>query len=181
VGNVTVEQIANRSPRKLLLYARPEQHAARNMFELGILALAQAIEAGCFTGAWEFFGIGTINTSGTIKLAKGFDLQLLPRQSQATYRDVLLSHDIGLSLMYTPHPSLVPIEMASAGMVVVTNTYANKTQESLDAISTNFIAVEPTIDDVQRGLKDAVARVHEYVQRVQGSHVHWSTCWEQTF
>jgi glycosyltransferase involved in cell wall biosynthesis len=181
VGSVTVEQIANRSPRKLLFYARPEQHAARNMFELGILALARAIEAGCFTGEWEFYGIGTINTSGKIRLAEGFDLQLLPRQSQGVYRDLLLAHDVGLCLMYTPHPSLVPIEMASAGMVVVTNTYANKTQATLDTISSNFIAVEPTIDDVRRGLEHAVARLDDYAQRVRGSQVCWSTCWEQTF
>jgi glycosyltransferase involved in cell wall biosynthesis len=181
VGDVTVEQIANRSPKKLLFYARPELHAARNMFELAILALAQAIDAGCFTGEWEFFGIGTIDTSGTINLAKGFDLQLLPRQSQSVYRDLLLAHDVGLSLMYTPHPSLVPIEMASAGMLVVTNTYANKTQASLSAISSNFIAVEPTIEDVRRGLEEAVAKIDDYAQRVQGSHVNWSTCWEQTF
>jgi hypothetical protein len=83
--------------------------------------------------------------------------------------------------MYTPHPSLVPIEMASAGMLVVTNTYANKTQASLSAISSNFIAVEPTIEDVRRGLEEAVAKIDDYAQRVQGSHVNWSTCWEQTF
>jgi hypothetical protein len=83
--------------------------------------------------------------------------------------------------MYTPHPSLVPIEMASAGMVVVTNTYANKTQESLRAISSNFVAVEPTIEAVRQGLKEAVARMDDYAQRVRGSHVNWSTGWEQTF
>ena len=33
--------------------------------------------------------------------------------------------------MYTPHPSLVPIEMASAGMLTVTNSFENKTAEAL--------------------------------------------------
>ena len=33
--------------------------------------------------------------------------------------------------MYTPHPSLVPIEMASAGMLTVTNTFENKTADAL--------------------------------------------------
>ena len=64
---------------------------------------------------------------------------------------------------------------------MVTNTYANKTQEALRAISSNFVAVEPTIEAVRRGLKDAVARMDDYAQRVEGSHVNWSTCWEQTF
>jgi len=57
--------------------------------------------------------------------------------------------------MYTPHPSLVPIEMASAGMLVVTNTYANKTGEVLRAISPNIIGVSPTIEDVRLGLKES--------------------------
>ena len=42
--------------------------------------------------------------------------------------------------MYTPHPSLVPIEMASAGMLTVTNTFENKTSEALRAISGNLLA-----------------------------------------
>ena len=48
--------------------------------------------------------------------------------------------------MYTPHPSLVPIEMASAGMLVVTNTFDNKTAEALAAISPNLIPAEPGME-----------------------------------
>ena len=46
--------------------------------------------------------------------------------------------------MYTPHPSLVPMEMARPGMLTVTNTFENKTAEKLAAISPNLIAAEPT-------------------------------------
>ena len=35
--------LARTGPRRLLFYARPEPHAARNMFELGVLALARAV------------------------------------------------------------------------------------------------------------------------------------------
>ena len=49
---------------------------------------------------------------------------------------MLRDHDVGLALMYTPHPSLVPIEMASAGMLTVTNSFENKTPERMTAIST---------------------------------------------
>ena len=38
----TAAELAGRSPRRLLFYARPEPHAARNMFELGVLALSRA-------------------------------------------------------------------------------------------------------------------------------------------
>ena len=55
-------------------------------------------------------------------------LELLPRADQRAYAELLRDHDVGLALMYTPHPSLVPIEMASAGMLVVTNSFENKTR-----------------------------------------------------
>src|SRR5262249_23291072 len=149
---VTGTEIAGRSPRRLLFYCRPEDHAMRNMYEVGLLALTRALQAGSFRGAWEFHGIGTVEMKGRIKLADGVFLDQLPRQSQSVYRQLLADYDLGLSLMYTPHPSLVPLEMASAGMLTVTNTYANKTSERLLAISCNFIPAEPTIEGIQRGL-----------------------------
>jgi len=181
VGPLQKDDLAKRTPRKLLFYARPEAHATRNMFETAVLALSQAIESGCFNGEWEFHGIGTVETSRNIQLAGGISMHVMPRQSQDAYRDVLRSHDLGLSLMHTPHPSLVPIEMASAGMLVVTNTYANKTKEALEAISANIIAVPPTVDDVTRGLKQAVSQIDDYDRRIIGSRVHWSTSWDSAF
>ena len=40
------DRLRARRPRRLLFYARPEPHAARNMFELGALALRRAAEGG---------------------------------------------------------------------------------------------------------------------------------------
>jgi hypothetical protein len=181
VGRITIPDIANRSPRKLLYYARPEQHAARNMFELGMAALARAVKDGSFGQGWEFYGIGAVETAGKIPLANGAVMQLLPRQSQETYREVLRGHDLGLSLMYTPHPSLVPIEMASAGMLTVTNTCGNKTAELLREISPNLIPVSPTVEGVQEGLRQAVANIAGYEQRVRGASVKWATNWDDAF
>lgn len=48
----------------------------------------------------------------TIKLGDGVFLELLPRLDQEQYRKVLRDYDVGLSLMCSPHPSLVPMEMA---------------------------------------------------------------------
>ena len=46
-----------RAPRRLLFYARPEAHAARNMFELGVLALARGGRSeGLFADGWELQG-----------------------------------------------------------------------------------------------------------------------------
>jgi hypothetical protein len=181
VGTVSVGDIAGRRPRRLLFYARPEAHAARNMFEVGMLGLSRAIADGGFERDWEFHGLGAVSEAGRLPLGGGASLRLHPRLTQAEYRDVLRSHDLGLSLMYTPHPSLVPIEMASAGMLVVTNSFANKTAEKLRSISANLIVVEPTIVGVARGLREAAAACGDHERRVAGSRVAWSADWASSF
>lgn len=181
VEPVSVADIADRRPRRLLFYARPEQHASRNMFELGVWALSEAIDTGLFADGWELRGIGTLGTSSRLQLPRGHFLELVPRQAQGRYGELLRAHDLGLSLMYTPHPSLVPLEMASAGMVAVTNTYANKTADRLRAISPNILGVSPTVEGIKLGLAEAVTRVADYEGRVRGSTVAWSSSWDRSF
>jgi hypothetical protein len=130
--DVTTERLARSRPHRLLVYARPEQHAARNMFELGILALRAAVADGALSPAeWLIDGIGAGRAFEPVSLGRGVRLALLPRVSLAEYYQLLPRYDAGLSLMLTPHPSLVPLEMAAAGLVTVTNTYANKTAAAL--------------------------------------------------
>jgi len=174
----SVAELSDRRPRRLLFYARPEPHAARNMFELGVLALSQALEDGAFQRGWELRGIGTVESGRRLALAGGAHLELLPRAGQREYARVLAEHDVGLALMYTPHPSLVPIEMAAAGMLTVTNSFANKTPAALAAISSNLIAAPPTIDGVASALREAALAVEDAERRERGSHVRWSRDWE---
>ena len=42
----SLEALRSRDTRRLLFYARPEDHAARNMFELGVLAIRRALSTG---------------------------------------------------------------------------------------------------------------------------------------
>ena len=171
--------LAARSSRRLLFYARPEPHAARNMFELGVLALSRAVATGSLSG-WELRGAGG-RTSGSLELGRGHSLALLPRSDERHYRELLREHDVGLALMYTPHPSLVPLEMAAAGMLTVTNTFENKTAAALTAISSNLIAVEPTVEAIEAGVLEAVDAASDYERRARGAAVDWSTSWEQSF
>jgi glycosyltransferase involved in cell wall biosynthesis len=168
-----------RQANSLLFYARPEPHAERNMFELGVMALAEAIHDGCFPGSWRFYGIGALEHSW-VRITDEVSMEILSRQSQDAYRGLLRQHSIGLSLMDTPHPSLVPLEMASAGMLVVTSTFENKTAESLRAISENLIPVEPTVDGIKRGLGEAVDGIGSVERRIQGSQVAWSRSWQES-
>jgi GT2 family glycosyltransferase len=174
-------ELAGRAPRRLLFYARPEPHAARNMFELGMLALGRALERGAFADGWELNGIGTVESGRRLDLGGGAALSLLPRTGQGDYARLLREHDVGLALMHTPHPSLVPIEMASAAMLTVTSTFENKTAGALAAISPNLLAAEPGIETLATALGEAAAGAGDVERRLRGADVRWSRDWDESF
>jgi len=169
----------NRTPHRLLFYARPEAHASRNMFEIAYIALCKAIEQDVFSDQWEFHGIGSNHKN--IPLPNERELVMRGIVGLSEYRELLPQYDIGLSLMYTPHPSLLPLEMAAAGMVVVTSECMNKTHSDLHAISSNLYGAVPTIDGVLAALKRAVEKANDKDSRLRGSEVHWASSWSQAF
>ena len=172
-------ELASRGRRRLLFYARPEVHAARNMFELGALALTRAILDGDFGEEWSFHGIGAVEEAENIRLGSA-NLELLTRRDQSSYADFVREFDLGLALMFTPHPSLVPLEMASAGLVTVTNTFETKTREAMNAISPNLLAAEPSLEGIVAGLEQAARRTEDFDARAAGSAVDWSSDWDQS-
>jgi glycosyltransferase involved in cell wall biosynthesis len=176
----TAAELAGRTSRRLLFYARPEPHAARNMFDLGVLAIDRALARGDLAG-WELHGIGAIGRGRRIELGGGAAMEVLRRADQSSYARILREHDLGLALMYTPHPSLVPIEMASSGMLAVTNTFENKTADALSAISPNLIAAAPTVEGIAGALGAAAASVGDVERRARGSAVRWSRDWDESF
>jgi glycosyltransferase involved in cell wall biosynthesis len=178
VSAPSLDELVTRSPRRLLFYARPEQHAARNMFELGVLALTQALDNGVFKNGWELHGVGTVRHARRIALGADVHLELIPRTDQDSYAQLLRHYDVGLALMYTPHPSLVPIEMSAGAMLTITNSFENKTAQALGEISCNLIAVEPSIEAIAAGLGEAATAVTDFERRLRGSAVSWSRDWE---
>jgi hypothetical protein len=66
-------------------------------------------------------------------------------------------------------------------MLTVTNTFENKTASALREISPNLIAVQPSIEAVAAGLKQAAAAVSDHERRVSGSDVNWSSDWRHSF
>ena len=180
--NVSEEELRGRGRRRLLFYTRPEPQNDRNMFELGVLALRAAVGEGRFAGhTWEFHGMGAVNKFRSVTLGRGARLEMLPKLSFEDYRTVLPTYDLGLSLMLTPHPSMVPLDMAAAGLVTVTNTFATKTAERLAAISPNIIAAPPTVEGIKLGLVQALGAVDDAARRVAGSRLNWAMSWEETF
>jgi len=176
------DEMDGRKRKKLLFYARPETHASRNMFEVGILALQKLANSGVDTVAnMDFYGMGTVGEFNRVKITNNKTMTLLPKMSLGEYQNSMNGFDLGLSLMYTPHPSLVPLEMAAAGMLVVTNTYLNKTEESLKEISSNIYAAKPNVDSIFEKLNFAIGNLNNYGERINGSKVNWSSDWDETF
>jgi hypothetical protein len=66
-------------------------------------------------------------------------------------------------------------------MMVVTNTYENKTAPALAEISPNLIGVEPTTDGIKAGLREAAACLDDAERRASGAAVSWSSDWSESF
>jgi hypothetical protein len=164
-----------RETRKLLLYARTELDTERSMFELGVVALRSAIEAGVFDASWEFSVAGS--EGAPVPLARGRDMRPCFPRNHVDYETMLTAHDIGLSLMYAPYSSLVPLEMAAAGVIVVTNLFGGR--EPSRRISSNLISIASTVESIVAALRSAVQAADRWDERMAGSRVDWCTDWNQ--
>jgi hypothetical protein len=177
----TTAEMAARDRHVCLVYARPERHASRNLFEIVLLALRQACQLGAFDDSWRFLGVGTMGTKDPVPLAAGHVLELLPKQSEAEYSKLLTSTDLGISFMYAPHPSVVPYEMCSAGAVVVTNFYGTRDAAYFSNISRNFVACQPDLDSAAEAIREAVGRVAHHADRVANAYRPSRTRWADVF
>ena len=108
---------------RLFFYARPNN--PRNLFAYGVFLLDMAIRQGIIdTSEWEICCAGQdipdiVFSDGTRPVHSGL-------MSWQEYRDFVSEVDLALSLMYTPHPSYPPFDVAVSGGVVVTNKCMNK-------------------------------------------------------
>jgi hypothetical protein len=150
---------------------------------MGMLAISNILMEELFQNKqWEFYGIGSVDWGNhKINLHDKSCIKLLPKMSLEEYKKLLPEFDIGLSLMMSPHPSLPPLEMAAAGMLVVTNTYANKTAKCLRNISSNIIPAEPTIGGIEEALKTAIKNLEDHDARIKGTQINWSQSWDDTY
>ena len=98
-----------------------------------------------------------------------------------SYGELLRAHDVGLALMHTPHPSLVPMEMAAGGHADRHQHVREQDADALKEISPNLVPVDPSIDAIADGLREAATRVTDFTGRAQGSRVRWSRDWYETF
>jgi hypothetical protein len=182
VEPASMDDYQSRTKARVLCYARPETHAKRNLFEMSLMALTDFTRLMPFTPEEvEFIGVGSLHFQGDIPLANDHQLKVIPKLELNNYAKALAGFDIGLSLMYAPHPSILPFEMASAGLVTVTNTFGVRDEKMLTGISTNLVPARPELNALTQALVTAWERRKDYAARVAGSKLDWSRSWETSF
>ncbi|MDU8912162.1 glycosyl transferase family 1 [Aestuariicoccus sp. MJ-SS9] len=149
IGRYAGQTRSAASPRRLALYGRPE--VPRNMYATAIEALARFAETEKLgPGDIELVSIGLAHAP--VALPGGLVLQSLGKLPWEEYPGYLAGTDLGLSLMFSPHPSHPPLEMAASGVRVVTNTFGPK---DLGALSPAIDSVAPTAPELAEALSRA--------------------------
>jgi len=158
--------------RRLIVYGRPEQHAARNHFATIILGLREAVDKGYFdAGEWDFVSIGSLVHEATFPIGDKRTLRMLTKMPEAEYVDFLETEDIGVSFISTPHPGIVHFEMASCGLVTLTNTTERRSVDWLRSVNANLIGVELSPSAIAAGLKAAVERSADFDGRYENARM----------
>jgi O-antigen biosynthesis protein len=150
--------------KNFFFYARPNN--IRNLYYLGIRVINQALEIGLIDLArWNINFIG--KDLEKIKFVDSFAPNIYQNLSWDEYAKMIRKMDLGLCLMYSPHTSYPPLDLAASGSVAITNKYANK--QSLDNYSKNIICCDldekSLLDGIKNGMilsSDANERVSNY-------------------
>lgn len=140
----------NKSEYKLFFYSRPNN--PRNLFYSGLKIIDEALLRNIIdTKEWKIYFAGS--DVPRIKFTNGAKPTVLGHMDWSAYSKFIKNIDLGFCLMYTPHPSYPPLDIASSGGVVLTNKYANKTH--LD-YSKNIICEDLDIESMMKGFAKAV-------------------------
>ena len=121
------------------------------MFEILLLALREICDRRLLGSEWTIIGVGALIAHDPIPLGGGHELKMIPRMSEQDYQRFFSSLDIGISLMFAPHPSVMPFEFATTGALVVTNTFENRSASDLRGMCENIVPCPPTVSGVGCG------------------------------
>lgn len=168
---------STRQPRpQFLFYARPGN--LRNLYYRGLEAIDLAVNRKILdTQRWDFTFVG--RDLEAVALSDGTLPRLLSNLNWADYCELVRTCDVGLTLMYTPHPSYPPLDIAASGGIAVTNTFANK--HSLDRYSDNIICTEPTVEALVIAIARAVALAGDVdLRRRHYESSRFNRSWQET-
>lgn len=135
--------------RQLALYGRPE--VSRNMFPLAVESIAKFL-TDADLGPADITVVSAGMKHSDITLPNGVRLHSLGKLPLQDYPSFLSDSDVGLALMYSPHPSHLPIEMAAAGVKTVTNAFS---QKDLSTLAPHVWSTGLLPDQIAQGLRAA--------------------------
>ena len=163
--------------RNFFFYARP--YNARNLYDRGLAVIEAAIERGILDpSTWDIHFVG--KDLRPITLAGGIEpilLQNLPWEDYAAY---VRSVDLALTLMYTPHPSYPPLDVAACGGVAVTNSFGVKTD--LTRYSRSIVCVDSEVESLVEGLRLGVEQALDPAGRKKAlKESHIERDWKRSF
>lgn len=137
--------------RKFFFYARPNN--PRNLFAFGSAVIVEAVRRGVLPlENWEILFVG--KDIPEIELRDGFQPTRVENLRWSEYAELIGTIDVGLSLMYTPHPSYPPLDLAASGAIVVTNRFANK--QNLSRYSSAIITADLNVDAMVSAIAAAI-------------------------
>ncbi len=137
--------------RRFMFYARPNH--LRNLFYFGLEVVDQAIAQGVIdTRAWEIHFVGAHVPALT--LCDGSTPIVHEHLSWPDYAALAGTIDVALSLMFTPHPSYPPLDLAASGAVVLSNRHGNKTE--LSHYCENILLAELNLPAMLDALREAL-------------------------
>lgn len=138
--------------RIILFYGRPS--VPRNAFEILIDGLVTWQQKDpVLASKWRILSLGEMYPD--IQAYPLQNLEIKGKVALEEYAALLSAASVGVSLMLSPHPSYPPLEMASSGLMTVTNQYDFK---DLSRRSDNFVSIsDVTPEAVAAGIEAAIA------------------------
>jgi len=151
---------SERQPLNFFFYARPNN--ARNLYYRGLEVIERAIARKILDrDRWRIHFVG--GKTHDIRLSDRVDVNVVHGLNWQAYAAFMRQMDLGLSLMFTPHPSYPPLDLAAAGAVAVTNSYGPK--QSLAAYSENILCAEPSVDALVGALEQGAELARDRERR----------------
>jgi len=161
IAHYSERQTAERGRRRFFFYARPNK--LKNLYWRGVAAIASAVEEGVLEPKnWDFYFVG--EDAPELVLPGGVRPRIKNDAPRDEYMKTVRRVDVGLSLIYTPHPGYPTFDLAASGAVVVTNRFGAAKMD-LSRYSPNILCVEPSVSGLIAGLRRAVAIAEDQATR----------------
>lgn len=162
--------------RTLMFYARPNN--LRNLFYFGVELLEEAVSRGIIDlSQWDILLVG--KDVPKITIGETYVPEVMENMAWAEYAELIGRVQLGLCLMYTPHPSYPPLDLAASGAVVVTNRFAGK--QDLSMYSNNIVCGNLCKESMLQALAAGVALAADEAAcsanyKANGLNRNWRAC-----